>query len=160
GDLNEADPEPNGTFSQAGGINAGESLAGLIGYTADGVTDRYDYYKTLLPASGTINVYLTGTHTGGSTGTFTFYAYDKSGWQLTTQQVAGGSVNEGDHGVDTVQIVSRDADSIYFLIYQGSSRSFSYELSYEVLDQHYREAEPNNSFPQAIIINEGDSIRG
>ncbi|MFB2119440.1 T9SS type A sorting domain-containing protein [Parapedobacter sp. 2B3] len=160
GDLNEADPEPNGTFSQAGGINAGESLAGLIGYVANGVTDRYDYYKTLLPASGTINVYLAGTHTGGSAGTFTFYAYDKSGRQIATQQVAGGSVNEGDSVLDTVQIVSRDADSVYFLIYEGSSRSFSYELSYEVLDQHYREAEPNDGFPQAIIVNEGDSIRG
>ncbi|HRP56230.1 T9SS type A sorting domain-containing protein [Agriterribacter sp.] len=152
-DRNSNDPEPNNSYTTASPLNMNEVMEGQLGQVADGETDRYDYYKTLLPADGTVKVYLEGTHTGGSNGSFSFYAYDKSRRQIAYQGTIGnGSAKQGDTVYDTIYITSREADSIYLLLYQGSSRSYSYTMRYEVIDQGPGDPEPNGSFKEAVDI--------
>ncbi|MBW7890380.1 MAG: hypothetical protein H3C48_05025, partial [Chitinophagaceae bacterium] len=152
-DQSTNDPEPNNDFSTAAPIKHKQKIEGLIGYIANGVTDRRDYFKTLLPTSGTVTVFLEGVHTGGGHGALDFYAYDKAGRQIQVKYTIGGkNVSLGERFTDTIRIYSREADSIYFLIYQNSSQSFSYSLQYEVTDQNINDPEPNDDFPQASPI--------
>lgn len=152
-DKHPNDAEPNNAFAQANPLTAAQSKKGLIGYTADGSIDRYDYYKTLLPASGTVKVYVEGLHTGGSAGNFDLYAYDKAGRNIQVKRNLGNkSHTYGQTFRDTMLIYSRSVDSIYLLAYQGSSQSFAYTISYEVVDQSIEDVEPNNDFPQAMPL--------
>ncbi len=160
-DQSDNDPEPNGSFGEAVDIAHNITAAGHLGYVADGVTDSYDYYKTLLPADGTVTVYLEGTHTGGSAGSFQFYAYDKSRRQIAYQGVIGnGGAVQGNIVRDTIEIPSRAADSLYFLVYQGSNRSYSYKIRYTMPDALEGDPEPNNTFNEAVEFNLADTLRG
>src|SRR5690606_17608575 len=145
-DIYDDDDEPNGSFQQAADLSVSQSANGLIGYWRNGVIDRYDYLKTDLPRGGTVKVYVSGVHTGGSDGSISFYAYDKSQRQILTKTVLGDAVAAGGTVSDTIEIVSRAMDSIYFLIYQGGNRSFSYTISYEMADEHPDDEEPNSTF--------------
>lgn len=152
-DKYPGDPEPNGELKQATPIAAKQVRNGLVGYVADGITDRYDYYKTLLPASGTVRVYVDGKHTGGPAGSFDLYAYDNSGRNIQYKRTLGKKNHElGETFKDTMLIYSRSVDSIYILAYQNSSQSFSYSISYEVVDQQIEDTEPNNVFDQALPL--------
>ncbi|MGN6438634.1 MAG: DUF7619 domain-containing protein [Agriterribacter sp.] len=160
-DQSTNDAEPNDNLKEAQLLPHQETVAGHIGYIADGITDRNDYYLAKLPASGTINVYVEGTHTGGSNGSITFYAYDKSNRQLSVSYTLGGkNIGYGSSFKDTVQLTSRADDSLYFRIYQGSSQSFKYTIRYEVLSPGANDQEPNNSFEQAVTVAFTDTIRG
>ncbi|WP_290797839.1 T9SS type A sorting domain-containing protein [Flavihumibacter sp. UBA7668] len=160
-DTYPTDPEPNGEFKQATPIASKQSLKGLIGYVANGTTDRYDYYKTLLPVSGTVKVYVEGKHTGGSAGSFDLYAYDKAGRNIQMKRTIGKDNHAlGESFKDTMLIYSRSADSIYLLAYQNSSQSFSYSISYEVVDQSIEDVEPNNEFEQALPLAQEETKYG
>ncbi|MBX3253160.1 MAG: T9SS type A sorting domain-containing protein [Chitinophagaceae bacterium] len=160
-DQSVNDPEPNGSFGEATEVGQNVASFGHLGYEADGVTDRYDYYKTLLPANGTVKVYLEGMHTGGNTGSFSFYAYDKSRRQIAYKGTIGnGSATQGDTVSDTIYITSRAADSIYLMVYQGSARSYSYTLRYEVIDQSPNDPEPNGSYGEAVNIEHNVPVAG
>ncbi len=161
--LNQSanDPEPNNDFSEAKPIAHGESIEGHIGYVADNVTDRYDYFKTLLPVDGTVTVYIEGIHTGGGNGSIDFYAYDKSRRQIHVKGTLGGkNIPPGEAFRDTIAIASRAADSIYLMLYQNSSQSFSYKLRYTMPDALQGDAEPNNTFDQAVTVNLTDTVKG
>jgi hypothetical protein len=161
--LNQStnDPEPNNDFSEAKPIAHGEGIEGHIGYVADNVTDRYDYFKTLLPVDGTVTVYIEGMHTGGGNGSIDFYAYDKSRRQIHVKGTLGGkNIPPGEAFRDTIEIASRAADSIYLLLYQNSSQSFSYKLRYTMPDALQGDPEPNNTFDQAVTVPLTDTVRG
>lgn len=160
-DRNPNDPEPNNTFAQAGGFNMGETMQGQLGQVTDNVTDRYDYYKTSLPADGTLVVYLEGLHTGGNSGSFSFYVYDKSRRQIGYHaSVGSNTAKPGDTVRDTVRLTSLQADTVYLLVYQGSDPSYSYKMSYEIADQSANDPEPNNTLAQAVPLKEGETAAG
>lgn len=160
-DQSANDPEPNGLFSNATPMVHDRQYLGHLGYEADNVTDRYDYYKTLLPADGTIKVYAEGVHTGGYAGSFSLYVYDKSHRQIGYKAYAGNnSATEGQTVRDSLSVYSRSIDSIYILLYQGSTRSYSYKVSYTVTDRNPNDPEPNNTFAQAGAFNMGETMQG
>jgi hypothetical protein len=160
-DQSTNDPEPNGLFSNATPMVHDRQYLGHLGYEADNVTDRYDYYKTLLPADGTIKVYAEGMHTGGNAGSFSLYVYDKSGRQIGYKSYVGSaSATEGQTVRDSLSVYSRSVDSIYILLYQGSTRSYSYKVSYTVTDRSANDPEPNNTFAQAGTFNMGETMQG
>lgn len=160
-DQSANDPEPNNDFPQAKPIAHGENVVGHIGYVADNVTDRNDYFKTLLPADGTVTVYIEGVHTGGTSGAIDFYVYDKSRRQIIVKYTLGGkNIGYGEAFRDTIEIASRAADSLYFLMYQGSSQSFSYKLRYSMPEALQGDPEPNNTFDEAVEFVKSDTLKG
>ncbi|MBW7890952.1 MAG: T9SS type A sorting domain-containing protein [Chitinophagaceae bacterium] len=160
-DQSEGDPEPNDDFPQATPLTHGELVEGHIGYVADGVTDRSDYFKTLLPVDGTVTVFLEGIHTGGSTGAIDFYAYSKSRSQIMVKYTVGGkNIGYGQTFRDTLEIPSRASDSLYFLVYQNSNQSFSYKLRYTMPEALKGDPEPNNTFGEAVEFNTTDTLNG
>src|SRR5690606_7282722 len=138
-----------------------QTKSGHIGYTANAVTDRYDYYKAVLPVDGTVNVYLEGTHTGGSAGSFDLYVYDRSQRQISVKRGIGNEAVEfGQSFKDTVEIASRAADTLYFLVYQAANLSHSYKIRYLMPDALQGDPEPNNSFREAAASQLSDTIKG
>src|SRR5690606_7294466 len=96
----QTESEPNNDLPHATEIELEQEVAGSIG--KDG--DRYDYYKTLLPAPGSLVVHLEGTHTGGSVGSVALYAYDKRGRQIGVRSLLDAAVSEGETIQDSLRI--------------------------------------------------------
>ncbi len=160
-DQSEQDPEPNGEFRNAIFLEHNQTKSGHIGYTANAVTDRYDYYKAVLPVDGTVKVYLEGTHTGGAAGSFDLYVYDRSQRQIVVKRGIGNKAFEfGQSFKDTVEIASRAADTLYFLVYQGANLSHSYKIRFLMPDALQGDPEPNNSFNEAAPVQLTDTIAG
>ena len=55
-DTSENEIEPNNDFVSARTINKIQTKAGHIRYYANGGTDLYDYYKTVLPTHDTLKI--------------------------------------------------------------------------------------------------------
>ena len=74
--------------------------------------------------------------------------------------LGGKNIGYGQSFSDTIEIASRAADSLYFLLYQNSSQSFSYKLRYAMPDALEGDPEPNNTFDQAVTVNLTDTVKG
>lgn len=160
-DQSDQDAEPNGEMREAILMDHNQTVAGHIGYTANAVTDRYDYYKTMLPVDGTITVYIEGTNTGGGAGSFDFFVYDQGQRQIAVKRGVGNDKAAlGESFKDTIEIASRAADTIYFLVYQGSGRSNTYKIRYLMPDALKGDPEPNNTFNEAAPVQLTDTIVG
>src|SRR5690606_34371885 len=107
------DEEPNNTYQQALNLPEKQSVAGHLGYVADGSTDHYDHYKTVLPVDGTVRIIVNGLHTGGSQGSFGLYAYDKNRRNILSESVLGQAVSIYGKVSDTAYIYSRADDTVY-----------------------------------------------
>ncbi len=159
-DRSENDNGINDAFAQAALFNEKTVLKGHIGYTTNGVYDSRDYYKTLLPADGTFHLRLAGTNTGGSNGYLRVYVFDKSGRELLNRVVANKTdVAPAQTVYDTLNIYSRDADTLYLLMY-ADNQSFSYNASYVLNDQSPNDREPNNTFEEAFAFGRKDTLYG
>ncbi len=150
------DTEPNNTFAQATFFPSGSSVDGRIGYVNVG-QDIYDYYRTVLPDDGTLNVYLNYTNTTGSnTVDLYYYAYNKGQGQIGSRSLTNRPLGFTD--TDTLTIYCRKADTVYYLI--NASECISYNLSYEMTNVAPSDPEPNNNFANATLINLEDTTKG
>ncbi len=150
------DAEPNDNFNQATFFTAGNSVDGRIGYISV-ARDFYDYYATVLPDDGALNVYLNYTNTTGSnTVDLYYYAYNKGQGQIGSSSLTNRP--DGISDTDTLTIYCRKADTIYFKI--NASECISYNLSYEMINVSVSDPEPNNSIATATLINLEDTING
>jgi|GEM_PF-1016093 len=158
--ITQSDKEPNNTMQQAGLFNEGDTLTGNIGYTSDGVYDARDYYKTGMAADGTIHILVDGKNTGSSNGYLRLYVYDKSGRELMNRIIANKTdVTPGASVYDTLNIYSRGADTIYYMVY-ADNQSFNYHLRYAITSQSPVDVEPNNSMQEAMLFNEKNILMG
>ena len=143
-------------FNTAQAIANGEAKTGAVN-----AGSRNAYFKTLLPADGTVTIYIEGEHKGGGAGSIDFYAYDKSRRQIQVKYTLGGkNITLGEKFKDTVRIYSRTADSIYLIVYQNSSQAFDFKLSYEVKDQSTNDSEPNDAFSQSLPLQHQQNVKG
>ena len=155
-DTSENDTEPNNTFEQALPIDHQQTKKGHISYLANGSDDTYDYYKTVLPFDGTLKIFVQGTNRHGSGGYLYLYGYDKrkASGQLLSTYVSGSSNIKSDSTIkDTITLYGLLADTFYFRI--QSSGAFSYTLGYEMTLNSALDEEPNNTFEQAVTMNQG-----
>ena len=156
----EHDAEPNNTTEQATFFNEKDLLKGHVGYTIDGFYDSRDYYKTLLPADGTLKLMVSGINTGSTNGYLRFYVFDKAGRELINRIIANKTdVNPGQLVTDTINIYSRGQDTLYILAY-ADNQSFSYNASYLLTDRSPADWEPNNTFEQALPFATKDTLYG
>lgn len=158
--ISEDDAEPNNTFGQASFIFTNELKKGHIGYTTNSVYDANDYYKTVLPADGTMKVAVTGTNTGGNNGYFYIQVFNKKGDQLYSDVVGRNTTVKPNQQVkDTVKLYNLGRDTMYMRVY-ADNVSFSYNISYQLTDSSANDVEPDNNFAQATNINEKQLLKG
>lgn len=158
--ITQGDAEPNNSFAEARVFNEADTLTGNIGYTSNGVYDSRDFYKTGMGADGTIKIFVDGKNTGAASGYLRLYMYDKSGRELLNRVLNNKTdVAAGDMVYDTLQVFSRAADSIYFMVY-ADNQSFNYHLRYQLITEGAVDAEPNNSIAEAVIFDETNILQG
>lgn len=158
--ITQSDAEPNNSTAEASIFNEGDSLTGNIGYISNGVYDARDYYKSGMTADGTIKIFVDGKNTGASNGYLRMYVYDKSGRELLNRILLNRTdVAPNETVYDTIQLYSRGADTMYYLIY-ADNQSFNYHLRYQLTTQSPVDAEPNNSTAAAVKFDEGNLLQG
>ncbi len=158
-DTSENDIEPNGTFEEALNINQLQEKKGHINY--NGVSDPYDYYKTVLPKDGTLKIYVKGTNAGGANGYLYFRGYDrrKGNGQVFEKYIPNNAnLAPGNVIFDTITVYGRAADTFYFRF--EASQAFSYNLSYDIVDTSENDKEPNGTFEEALHINQLEEKKG
>ncbi len=157
----DLDAETNNTFDQAIHFNQGVTKIGQVGYTSGGIRDDYDYYKTSLPKDGTLKIFVKGTNNSGSNGYLYFRGYDnrKGNGQVFEKYIANnGNITPGATVFDTITVHGRSVDSFYFRM--ESVGAFSYNLSYTIVDTSENDAEPNNTFEEAIFLDQKEIKKG
>lgn len=158
--ITQSDTEPNNSFAEAGMFNEGDSLTGNIGYTSNGVYDARDYYKTGMSADGTIKIFADGKNTGSANGYLRLYVYDKAGREILNRVLNNKTdVAANEQVFDTIQLYSRGADTMYFLMY-ADNQSFNYHLRYQITTQSPVDAEPNNNTGEAVFFDEKNILQG
>ena len=160
-DSSENDVEPNNSFAEALPIEHGIAKKGHIEYVKSGTGDASDYYRTVLPVDGTVKIIVSGTNQSGGNGYLYIYAYDrrKASGQILARYVSNNSnVAHRTTVYDTIYLYGRAADTTYFRI--TASGAFNYTLRYELVDTSANDAEPNNTFEQAVPIASEEVKRG
>ncbi|MCY7423224.1 MAG: T9SS type A sorting domain-containing protein [Chitinophagaceae bacterium] len=159
-DTSLNDAEPNNTFEGALSINHLEEKSGHIGYLSNGTNDTYDYYKTILPYDGTLKIIVRGTNNGAGNGYLYMYGFDrlKESGQVFSKYISSSNTPKGAAIFDTITVYGRAADTFYYRIL--SSQAFSYSFKYEMVDTSENDAEPNNTFEEALAINTGQEKKG
>ena len=157
----QLDDEPNNTFDEGVPVRQGITKNGQVGYQLGGVRDNFDYYKTLLPADGSMKIYVQGTNNSGGSGYLYLYGFDKrkGNGQVLAKYIANTSnVPVGTTIYDTIFLYGRASDSFYFRF--ESAGAFSYNFSYDIIDTSENDVEPNNTFEDAITINRLERKKG
>ncbi len=160
-DTTENDIEPNDVFDQSLSIAHQEEKKGHIGYLRNGSDDALDYYKTVLPTNGTLQIFVQGKNRGGGNGYLYINGYDrrKGSGQILAKYVSNSSAIKADSTIyDTIYLHGRAADTTYFRI--SSSGSFSYSLKYQMIDTGDNDLEPNDTYTEALPIAQHESKTG
>lgn len=149
------DIEPNNTLLSSTFFSPDQPVSGRIGYASISA-DPDDYFGTVLPDDGTLNLFVTYNNTSGSTSAdFFTYIYNKNGSQIGTSfrydQPLGISI-------DTITVYCRQADTVYFRF--ASNYCFSYSFNYEVIPSGDADLEPNNTSLTATSFNYNEMATG
>lgn len=159
-DTSMMDPENNDNIESGIQIVSGDSKFGHTGYSFNGTSDTYDFYKTLVPEDGTVKIIVNAQNMSGGNGYIYINGYDgrRSGGQILGKYISGSSSIASKAIItDTIYLNGRAVDSFYMRL--QSAGAFRYELRYEVIDRSTNDVEPNNSFaeaPIAILRNQYD----
>lgn len=160
------DPEPNNTKLTATPVNIGDTIIGRIAYKQLGSygNDDDDLYKVNTPGAGTLKIYIKNTYLGYSQSNYSgsgIYFYSSpfpSKWIPSPTQVP--NLVMGTTYYDTVTYCNLAPGDHYF--YMSGYRPYNYEIITEFIPDNslFIDAEPNNSFETAILLNPGDTSRG
>jgi hypothetical protein len=158
-DTSANDTEPNDSFAQATGINQNENKSGHIKYIFEGDVDNYDYYRAKTSYDGTFKVYIKATNTSGTANNCYLTVYGSNKSQLAAKYISGtSSIHDGATVYDTITLYGRGVDSVFFKF--EASGTFSYTFKYDVIETKNNDAEPNDSFETAILINQNENKSG
>ena len=151
------DPEPNNDFISASQFSVAQTVTGRIGYTASGLTDGNDYYYSVLPEDGTIQIIWDQNNTSNTaTSDIWLTIYNKAQSNIGSNAQANQPI--GLNGPDTLYIFCRKADTVFFRI--NSTGCFTYNLRYSMLSIAPPDPEPNDDFASAVQFNAKDTVRG
>ena len=153
--------EPNNTLETANALPVDITISGQV----HPVTDAYDFFKGLMPASGGLRIVVHITNTGTETGAVLMNAYDSRKLNTSLVQRYVGqfnAVNPGQTIRDTVYIPGLTQDSLFFRLWAqgGSNAQFSYILTYSVLHAWPDDAEPNNDWNSATPVAANQPVQG
>ncbi len=147
--------ENNGSFATANVIQRYQQVAASVGNA-----DLDDYFMTVLPENGRLEIYVRATNSSASSGYLYNIGYDRRKTSSSYDKyIANNSVIPAGATVnDTIVLTGRAADTFYFRFY--SNRFFNYQFSYSILETGPTDAEPNDNFATAVPFNAGETKYG
>lgn len=157
------DIEPNNDYSTAQVIDS-NTTSGRVGYALNGVGDKDDFFRTVLPADGKLKIYIEAINKEEAQEPgwdwLNFSAYDgrKNGTLYQRHITGNDNIQIGQVVYDTVTICGVAKDTVYFH-FEGW-RKFQYRFRFESLDHTINNAEPNNYAGQAAKIMGGHTQKG
>jgi len=138
------DVEPNGTLAQARSLPASAFRQGHLGYSNGAAfpLDGIDYYVTVLPGDGRIN--LSAESDNGLNLTLTIFNQD-----------GNTLVGSGISATPSTSIDGVAQDTVYFLVNRwNGGGSYRVRYTFDPPD-HANDAEPNNTTGTALALAEG-----
>lgn len=153
-------------------IEENVEYTGLLGYKElfNFVQDQYDYYSISWPESGTLRVNLEIKNPSCDITSQPFRVSIRNKANTYSQnKIATNNLSPGGFAQVSVDFCGlRGTDTLYLGLYHSGISSdlttpFLYSFSYEIIDQipeEYLDNEPNNSFIQAIVVQEGNTKKG
>ncbi len=149
---NIIDIEPNNTFATATQLNISDSIKGRINYPT--IADADDYYKTVMPYSGNVKIYLETKNIGCNTGAATLNVYDRRKDSGPSSFFPINNILSQQIRRDTFNVCGLAADTLYFLISSFNFNSkIQYKIRYEITDTSTSDVEDNGTFNSATSIN-------
>ncbi|MCY7293064.1 MAG: hypothetical protein LH615_12865, partial [Ferruginibacter sp.] len=151
------DPEPNNTFATSVPINALDSVNGRLRFITLPTPDENDYYRTILPKDGTMNIILKTTNYNCGSNHVNFWVYDRRQGNnfIYFNQFTSQSAQTR---YDTIKLCGLASDTFYLRIH--SFGKIVYSIKYQLQDTSINDIEPNNSFATAIAYNENEVKKG
>ncbi len=147
-------------FASADTMSAGVVKTGNVGQWAQYIPNHY--YKTVLNGYGMIRVITHATNTSTTYGAgINIHMYFKD----SVEEYANHQVNMNINSsvTDTFWITGAKADSVYFRVRGDATYGgpFTYTIRYDLFNVYPNtEAEPNDDFAHAQLLNPGDSVKG
>ena len=145
--LNET--EDNGTLALANNTSQGATMNASIGNA-----DLDDYFYSVPDNDGTVKLYFNFTSTV-STNDFFAYIYDKNGSQIGSNFLYNTGIGDVN---DSITVFCRQQDTIYFRF--TTSGSYNYSFTYNTIPSGVADAEPNNTFGNALFTTYNDTAKG
>lgn len=160
-DSTNGEPEPNDNIATAAFIAPLQIKKGHLKFKTPNHIDQNDYYKTVLPVSANIDVYLKITNRENTTPSslnrlhFAWGYTAPVGYFSNSNYVALPNADEIIY--DTIQICGLANDTIYFRL-TAPQEAYEYEWSYKIKDTLPNDAfEPNNTLSTATSIVSGQT---
>lgn len=159
-----ADPEPDYNQSMAKPIVVSQVNKGYLRFISESL-DEADYYRTTMPAEGTITVYMKATYRGETKSAtiynaLTFYNFNTNYTRRIPLNRGISTLVKNTVYYDTLTIPAVPQGTANFLMY--SDEPYEYEFRYEIEDviTGPNDAEPNNSFATAQPLQASDTTYG
>lgn len=163
-----ADAEPNNLITTGTMLTPGSQNFGRLRYQGES-SDNNDYYKVLLPASGTLQILVEATNIScNNNGALTLRGYDRpntsTGLKYSKIIADNNTVASGQKIYDTLNVWACNPTSDTFYLQLTANNSFAYKFSYVMLDtlviDSTKDVEPNNVRSQAMFIGQGQKRTG
>jgi hypothetical protein len=163
-DTSINDIEPNNNFSTSLELPLNQKKYGHLKYANDGGTDNNDYYRIIIPKNGGLKLKLSAKNVSANGGWIYGTIHDKrqANGQISAWDIGGSYCcsSIGSFGSRTDSIILRGlaADTFYLNLHNSNAMQYSIEAS--LIDTFIDDAEPNNTFAEAIFINENQIKNG
>jgi hypothetical protein len=148
---NIIDIEPNNSFATATQLNIGDSIKGRINYPT--TADANDYYKTVMPYSGNVKIFLETKNIDCNTGAGVLYVYDRRKDNGPSTFFPINNIPSQQIRRDTFNVCGLAADTLYFLMSSNFNTKLQYKIRYEITDTTTSDIEDNGTFNTATSIN-------
>lgn len=142
----------NTSFSSAISFDAGRSIA--VDINAASL-----YYKTILPAQGTLKIVVNGKNTGGISSTLKLEVYDSRQTDLIlSKNLQKTTIAPNEEVSDTILISCRAEEMIFFKF--STNSVFAFTLSYTMENISESDLENNNTLETAVPFKLDTTFKG
>ncbi|MBC7848282.1 MAG: hypothetical protein H7Y31_01035, partial [Chitinophagaceae bacterium] len=160
------DTEPNNTIVQAQPILITDTTYGRIGYVVNGLGDQNDYFRSVIPADGTVKIFIKATNRGDAAQIgfdwldFTVFDGRGSGGTIFNKHLNNNNnIPLGATVYDTITVCGLAADTIYFRV--NSYQKFTYDFRFQSIQNTVNNStEPDNNFAQALKLKANRTYSG
>lgn len=142
----------NTDFSSAISFDAGQSIAVEL-------NSAPLYYKTLLPAQGTLKIVVKGRNTGSTSGHLKLEVYDSRQTDLLlSKNLQKTTISPDEEVSDTILISCRAEEMIFFQF--STDATFSFTFSYTMENISESDIESNNTLETAVPFKLDSTFNG